>query len=86
MTDSMGALIFGVLVIGMEILVMVKRGRGWGRDSTRMVGLTVVVVAAMFLGISTVPLERLSAAYTLLGTIAGFFIGRNEPTSSPAAA
>ena len=78
----MAALIFGGFVILIEVIVMLKRGRGWGTDSVRIVGLTLVIIVAMFLATSTISAERLSAAYALLGTIAGYFIGNIGKLSS----
>ena len=49
MQTSIGVLIFGVLVVAAEIYVMVRRDRGWGQSNKQMVGLTLVIIAGLFL-------------------------------------
>ena len=78
MTESGWVLVFGAVVIGLEILVMLKRERGWGTYSTRLVGITLVIVSVMFLIISKVNDTRLASAFGLLGTIAGYLIGKSD--------
>ena len=74
-----GLLVFGLIVIGLEILVMLKRQKGWGPDSSRIVGLSLVVVLAVFIVSTTsISQERLTAAIGLLGTIAGYLLGKTD--------
>jgi len=74
----LGVLLFGALIIGLEIMVMVKRQRGWGAQSSRMVGITLVVVAAMFLATSSIGQDKIAPAIGLLGTVAGYLLGKND--------
>ena len=71
-------LLFGAVVIGLEVLVMIKRGRGWGLQSSRIVALTLVVIAALILVVSQVQSEKASAGFGLLGTVAGYMFGRSD--------
>ena len=76
---SIALLVFGLIVIGLEILVMLKRQKGWGPDSSRIVGLSLVVVLAVFMVSTTsISQERLTAAIAILGTIAGYLLGKND--------
>ncbi len=69
---------FGIVVIFLETWKMTL---GWGPQSIRIVGLTLVVVAALFLvlimAVLKVPGELTAAAFGLLGTVAGYIFGRN---------
>ena len=74
----LGVLIFGAIIIGSEILVMIKRERGWGAQSSRIVGITLVVIAAMFLVTTSIGQDRIAPAIGLLGTVAGYLLGKND--------
>ena len=75
MQTSIGVLIFGVLVVAAEIYVMVRRDKGWGQSNKQMVGLTLVIIAGLFL-ISGGYAQDLSAPmFGLLGAIAGYLFG-----------
>jgi hypothetical protein len=76
MSQQIAALIFAVAIIGLEVLVMIIRGRGWGPMSTRIVGLSLVIVAAVVLAMADMPNDQRSPVYTLLGVIAGYLAGR----------
>lgn len=39
-------LIFGVLIVGMEIFVLYRKNQGFGLQSVRIVGITIVLVIA----------------------------------------
>jgi hypothetical protein len=76
MTKDLSVLIFGALIIGLEIWRMEK---GWGVASTRVVGLTLVIVAAMFLTLQEMSNQaQIAAAFGLLGTVAGYLIGKDK--------
>jgi hypothetical protein len=85
MTDPMAVLIFGAVIIVAEVAVMIFRKRGWGNHSVRVVGLSMIIIATIFLAVSTVGPERLSAAYAVLGVAAGYLVGRSENASKSAA-
>ncbi len=71
-------LAFGLIIVGLEILVMLIRKKGWGELSSRLVGITIVVVAAIFLVVTNIALERITLAVGLLGTVAGYLLGKND--------
>jgi hypothetical protein len=81
---TVSILAFGLVVVGLEVLVMIKRKRGWGPQSSQIVGLTLVVIAALVLVTSQqVQQEKASAAFGLLGTIAGYLLGRSDRNKEP---
>jgi hypothetical protein len=82
MSDTIAVLIFGGVVISAETAVMIFRGRGWGIQSTRLVGLSLVVVATMFLAAGSLSPERLGAAFAVLGVVAGYLVGVQGPKKS----
>lgn len=71
-------LVFGAIVLAIE---MWAKTPGWGTDSTRIVGLTLVVVAALFLAIAFAQMrasqELAAAAFGLLGVVAGYLVGKS---------
>lgn len=48
----------------------------------RLYGLTTVAILAVLLAFSNVAAESLSAAFALLGTIAGYLAGASSPTTT----
>jgi hypothetical protein len=78
---SLGVLAFGLLVMVLEVLVMFRTSRGWDTDSTRIVGLTLVVVAGLFLITAGYSQDQIAPMTGLLGTVAGYLLGRSAPAS-----
>ena len=83
MTEAIGVLLFGAFVLGIEVAVMIFRGRGWGPLSVRIFGVSLIVVATIFLAVSAIPGDRLSAAYAILGGAFGFLAGRSGNQDKP---
>ena len=69
-------LIFGIIVIAAEAAIVISQGRSWGPHSVRVVGLSLIIISAVFLAVSDS--QRAGAAYALLGVIAGYLAGRYE--------
>jgi hypothetical protein len=80
MSNPIAVLIFGAVVIVAEVAIMIFRGQNWGPHSVRIVGLTLVVVTAVFLAVSDS--QRAGAAYALMGVLAGFLICKYDSKSS----
>jgi hypothetical protein len=78
---SLGVLAFGLLVMGLEVLVVVRTAKAWDTDSTRIVGLTLVVVAGLFLITAGYSQDQIAPMVGLLGTVAGYLLGKSAPTS-----
>jgi hypothetical protein len=76
---SVGVLLFGVLLIGLQVLVMLKMAKGWETHSTRMVGLTLVIVAGLFFITAGYSQDQIAPMVGLLGTIAGYLLGKTAP-------
>jgi hypothetical protein len=75
-----GILVFGFLVIGLQVLVMLRLKKGWGTQSIRVVGLTLVLTSGLFLIVTGYSQEQIAPMIGLLGTITGFLLGK---TTSP---
>lgn len=67
--------------VGVNLLRM-KDGKwdvqGWGPQSVRLFCLTLIIIAVLFLVTVGYPLNELSTAFALLGTLAGFLFGKAE--------
>jgi hypothetical protein len=79
---SLGVLVFGLIVIGAEVAVMLKRKVGWGPAGTQIVGLTIVAVAGMFLITAGYTSDQIAPMIGLLGTIAGYLLGKSTQGST----
>jgi hypothetical protein len=78
---SLGVLAFGLLVMGLQVSVMFRAARPWDTDSTRIVGLTLVVVAGLFLITAGYSQDQIAPMVGLLGTVAGYLLGKSSPAS-----
>jgi hypothetical protein len=70
---------FGLVLILAEIWRMEM---GWGTASIRIVGLTLVVTASLFIlllpaSIATLTPEKVTVAFSLLAAIAGYLFGKD---------
>ncbi len=61
---------------------MLKRQKGWGSSSIQMVGLTLVITAGLFLVVTGYSQAQIAPMIGLLGTIAGYLLGRGGDKSS----
>lgn len=78
-----GVLIFGLLIIGLEVVVMLKLQKGWGTQSIRVTGLTLVLTSGLFLIVTGYSQEQIAPMIGLLGTITGFLLGKTASTKEP---
>jgi hypothetical protein len=78
MSESIAILCFGFAVILLEIVVLIRKQQGFGPQAVRIVGVTVIITVAAFLAISGAGKESLSQMIGLLGTIAGYLVGRSD--------
>lgn len=73
MEKSIGILIFGALIIVAEIFIMVRRDKGWGQSNKQIVGLTLVVIAGLFLIAGEYAQTQTAPMFG--GAIAGYLFG-----------
>jgi hypothetical protein len=77
-------LVFGAVVVALEIFVLTRKNQGFGPQAVRIIGVTIVIVVACALAASNLSVERITAVLTLLGTLAGYLAGRGDAqTPSP---
>lgn len=79
---SLGVLGFGLLTMVLEIFVMLWLKKGWGPISSQVVGITFLVTAGVFLITAGYSREQISPMIGLLGTIAGYLLGRAIPRAA----
>jgi hypothetical protein len=72
-----------VLAFGCVVLLFVLKAmtKGWVSASTRIVGLTLIITAALFLAlvpqsVSALTPERFTAAFSLLSAAAGYLFAK----------
>jgi hypothetical protein len=75
-----------IVVLGFGLSLMIaeiwRMEMGWGTASIRIVGLTLVVTAALFIlmmpsSLVTLTPERVTVAFSLLAAIAGYLFGKD---------
>ena len=71
-------LVFGALVVGLEIRVLTTKNQGFGPQAVRIVGITIVIVVACAIATSGLKLEGISAVIGLLGTLGGYLAGKTD--------
>ena len=72
---GLAVLAFGAAIIALEVYVMIKQHRYWDTWSTKMIGLTLVITAGLFLIPAGYSQEQIAPLVGLLGTIAGYLLG-----------
>ncbi len=71
-------LVFGALVVGLEIRVLTTKNQGFGPQAVRIVGITIVIVVACAIVTSGLKLEYITAVIGLLGTLGGYLAGKTD--------
>jgi dipeptide/tripeptide permease len=78
MNQSIAVLIFGAIVVLAVVAAMIWRGRGREPVFVRIIGLSLIVIGAIFLTVVNVSSDRLNAAYALLGGAFGYLVARPD--------
>ena len=71
---SFGLLIFGFLLALLQTAVVIKKGKGWERNSIRLIGLTLVLTFGAVLLPVGYSAEQITPLMTLLGIVAGYLL------------
>lgn len=79
---SLGVLGFGILMAGLETVIIAKAQRGWDGAAVRVMGLTLVIVAGLFLITAGYSQDQIAPMIGLLGTVAGYLLGKGEGVGS----
>lgn len=74
----LGILVFGVIIISLEVYVMLVQKRYWDVWSFKIVGLTLVIVCGMFLIFAGYNQDQIAPMLALLGTVAGYMLGKES--------
>lgn len=75
---SLAVLLFGLIIMGLQIALMFKVGKGWWPNSIRVSGLTLVIISGVFLITAGYSQDQIAPMIGLLGTIAGYLLGKSE--------
>ncbi len=75
---STAVLIFGLSLMLLQVMLLLRAKQGWGTNSTRLAGLTLVTVAGLFLITAGYSQNQIAPMFGLLGTIAGYLMGKTE--------
>ena len=78
MTLSLGLLLFGIIILGLEITLTLQIAKRWSQSSIRLIGLTLVILAGLFLITAGYSQQQIAPMIGLLGTIAGYLLGKTE--------
>lgn len=75
---AIAILLFGLILLLAQGGMFVLRKQNFGQQYTRLSGLTLIIVSAIFLVTTGFPQEQVSPAFALLGTIAGYLLKSGE--------
>ena len=77
---SIAVLAFGLILAGILTIAAVKSksGRPFGTNYVKLVGLTLVITAGLFLICAGYSQDQIAPMVGLLGTIAGYLLGKGE--------
>jgi len=78
--------LFGLALLGLQALIILRAGKGWTDAATRTFGLTLVVISGVFLCTAGFSTEQITPMISLLGTVAGFLLGRSAQSGPQAPA
>ena len=81
MTISVAVLAFGLMVI-FTIAYLIQRGRD-PEQLLKIFGTTLILVMAVFLVVAGYSDQQISPVMGLMGTIAGYLLGRNAQGNEP---
>jgi|GEM_PF-2700995 len=77
---AMGVLVFGLLLIVIEFMFM-RRLRINADNSVRLITVTLIVVSILFLIVGSYSDQQIAPATGLLGTIAGYLLGKTNTSA-----
>jgi hypothetical protein len=77
---SSAVLIFGVLVFCAELFI-IRSGAYSPNQSTKLVAVTLIIIATLFIITAGFSSEQIAPAMGLFGTVAGYLLGRSQAAS-----
>jgi matrixin len=75
-------LVFTFLIVLVEAGIMVLRRQSWEDGTFKLIGLTLIVNAGVFLTVSIVDRELMSPMFGLMGALAGYILGRDASVNA----
>lgn len=79
---TLGIIIFGILIFIMEFL-LIKSGKIHYQDSTKILIVTLIIISTLILITAGYSNNQIAPAVGLLGTIAGYLLGRTNTENKP---
>ncbi len=76
---SVGVLAFGALLVALEVILLARRPEWPSGLSLKLLGLTLVVTAGLFLIVAGFSQNQTASMMGLLGTVAGYILGKDIP-------
>lgn len=75
---SQWLLIFGFLIMISEFIIIYKKCNCWNLECTRIVSITLIVIAGLFLIAAGFSNDQIAPVIALLGTIVGYLLGKSS--------
>lgn len=73
---TVGLLVFGAVLVGLQVLLMVTQRRYWDDWSIKVTGLTLVITSGLLLIVAGYSEEQAAPMMGMLGTVAGYLLGK----------
>lgn len=77
-TISIFLLAFGGIILVSEFVIIYKKNHGWDLHSTRIVSITLIIIAGLFLILVGYSDAQIAPMMGLLGTIVGYLLGKGD--------
>jgi hypothetical protein len=71
-------LVFALIIIVLQCAVMFKAGKGWGPQSTRVLGITLTVTIGTFLITAGYSQNQIAPMIGIFGTLLGYLLGQTK--------
>jgi hypothetical protein len=70
--------------MGLQILVMLRQNKYWDTWAIKIVGLTLVITAGLFLIVAGYSQDQVAPMMGILGTVVGYLLGKDVDNGRPA--
>jgi hypothetical protein len=80
---SSAVLVFGLLLIAVFTGLVRREGKGWRTIYMRLVVLTIVVTAGLFVIVAGYTQDQIAPMMGLLGTLVGYLLGKESAVPDP---
>jgi thiol:disulfide interchange protein len=79
---SIGVLVFGLIVLGLETFILRPSNSYTAFWALKLYGVTLVIIAGMFMIVAGYSQSQITSMMGLLGSLAGYLLGKENKSAS----